>query len=68
MHPNPEPNTTELLIADSRRLDEKMTAKYGTPFWHEATMLEAWRETMQTKTFPLNNDHKHTRQTRRRNA
>jgi hypothetical protein len=45
---------TEILIADSKRLDEKMTAKYGTPFWHGAMMLEAWRETMQTKTFPHN--------------
>ena len=49
-----DPNITELLIADSKRLDEKMTAKYGTPFWHEAMTVASWTEMTQTKTFPHN--------------
>lgn len=49
-----DPNITELLIADSKRLDEKMTAKYGTFFWHEAMAVASWAEMTKAKTFPHN--------------
>ena len=49
-----DPNITDLLIADARRLDEEMTAKYGTPFWLEAMTIESWIEMTKNKPFPHN--------------